>query len=279
MFEENKTVSQISDGSVIHDRYKVGKALRTSLRSRTYLGWDQQLEQSVVLKELCPQGISWNDTQWDTERSRFLQEAQQLQQLPDRTVIPRLLDQFTEKETEYLVLEYIPGTTLQQWVQEKEPMSVKLAMQWLMPLLISLGPLHDKALFHGSICPDNILLTDDGSVTLLEWGVNRYMGDGESIRPVLEDGYAAMEQYLTKGKTGTWTDVYSLCACFQFSVTGKRPASVVDRVLMDPEFQWDGPELTPDIWNAMKNGLQLSQKNRTSTATKLLHTFATFIVF
>lgn len=269
--DETGMIPQLDEGMVLKGRYLVKGILDTSIRSRTYLAWDCKRERNVILKQLYSEEILPTDPGWDMEQKWFLQEADSLLKLPVDTAIPRLLDRFWERNTHYLVLEHVSGVTLAQWVQGNGPMWMTLAMQWLMMLLITLKPLHEAGLYHGGINPENILLTEDGSVTLLEWGVVRHVGDDRYSKAILNDHYAASEQYMHKGITDTYTDIYSISASFVFAATGKHPVSCLDRILeFDNDYDFGDLTLTPNIRNALTAGLQLRKHRRIQTAGKML---------
>ena len=102
--------------------------------------------------------------------------------------------------------------------------------------------------------PDNIYITKDGNVKLLDFGSARYsLGDkSKSLDVILKVGYAPKEQYTRRGRQGPYTDVYSCAACLYAAITGFLPPESLDRLEKDemvpPSRQGIG---IPCIWNGL----------------------------
>ena len=91
---------------------------------------------------------------------------------------------------------------------------------------------HREGIIHRDLTPDNIYITNNGAVKLLDFGAARYsLGDkSRSLDVILKHGFAPKEQYTRRGKQGPFTDIYSLGATFYFALTGKRPPDSVERL-------------------------------------------------
>jgi hypothetical protein len=113
--------------------------------------------------------------------------------------------------------------------------SYEEAEKILLPVMDALAAVHSKGIVHRDVTPDNIYITKDGTVKLLDFGAARYsLGDkSRSLDVVLKHGFAPKEQYTRHGKQGPFTDVYSLGATFYFAITGRRPPDSIDRLEED----------------------------------------------
>jgi serine/threonine protein kinase len=143
---------------------------------------------------------------------------------------------FEENGTAYFVMDFIEGTSFDVYIKEHGGrVSYEEAEKILLPVMDALAAVHSKGIVHRDVTPDNIYITKDGTVKLLDFGAARYsLGDkSRSLDVVLKHGFAPKEQYTRHGKQGPFTDVYSLGATFYFAITGRRPPDSIDRLEED----------------------------------------------
>ena len=236
-------------GTLLHQRYWVGAALGEGGFGITYAGLDTSLNLRVAIKEFFPSGFvtrlgtaSPNVTEIsDSEktaffkkgRMSFMREARALAQFAGSRGIVDVRDFFEENNTAYIVMEYLDGVTLKQYLKEHGRLTPGETLELLSPVMESLVQLHRSNLIHRDISPDNIMITDNG-VKLLDFGAARNIGgDQKSLSVMLKPGYAPEEQYRSKGVQGPWTDVYALCATIYHCITGVRPDESPDRMHND----------------------------------------------
>ncbi len=240
---------QLRPGSILNGKYLVGRSLGEGGFGITYIGFDLNLELRVAIKEYYPNGLvtrqisgtmsvtpfTSQGEQYGKGLERFVQEARSLAKFHDLAGIVSVKDFFRENSTAYIVMEYIEGETLKQYIARKGgrlPMEEALAM--LRPVMESLALVHGAGIIHRDISPDNIMLTKRGA-KLIDFGAARtYVDEENRSRTVtLKSGYAPYEQYQTRGEQGPWTDVYALCATIYKCVTGTTPPEATDRMAED----------------------------------------------
>ncbi len=240
---------QLKPGSILNGKYLVGRSLGEGGFGITYIGFDLNLELRVAIKEYYPNGLvtrQVNSTmsvlpftsqgeQYGKGLDRFVQEARSLAKFHDLTGIVSVKDFFRENSTAYIVMEYIEGETLKQYVARKGgKLPAEEALSILRPVMESLAQVHGAGIIHRDISPDNIMLTRRGA-KLIDFGAARIYVDEEnrSRTVTLKSGYAPYEQYQTRGEQGPYTDVYALCATIYKCVTGTTPPEATDRMAED----------------------------------------------
>lgn len=246
--EEEQPFLALPMGTVLRDRYCIGKVLGAGGFGITYLGYDLVLEIKVAVKEYMPAGLAMRHAdryrvvltgrrQEDYENGldRFLDEARILAKLRGTPNIVSVQDHFRENNTAYFVMEYVDGMSLKAYLTSqggKIPFDQALTI--LQPIMEALIRVHGLGLIHRDISPDNVFITSDGESKLLDFGAARFSsGNENSVSVILKHGFAPEEQYSSHGRLGPWTDVYAMGATLYRCVTGVLPPDSIARVHHD----------------------------------------------
>ena len=283
---------QLPVNTILNGRYIIGKVLGEGGFGITYLGYDLQTDTKAAIKEYFPSGVSYrfsgqsrtvsiqdkgSSEQFAKGKERFLGEARTVYRFRDEENIVNVLDFFSENNTVYIVMEYIEGVSLGQYLSQNGRVGdFDELYKILRPVMVSLDHVHKAGLIHRDISPSNLMIDMNGTVKLLDFGTARSMSeDGEkSLSVVLKHGFAPMEQYKTHGKQGAWTDVYALCATMYKLLTGQTPVSAMDR--MDSEMPLPsalGVKISPAQEEVLFKGLALPVKERIQTVGELIALF------
>ena len=238
--------------TILAGKYLIGNAIGEGGFGITYIGMDLNLEVKVAIKEYYPQGAAVRDcrtndsTVWSYSKStqvffeegreKFINEAKTIAKFRNVPEIVGVIDFFRENQTAYIVMEYLDGQTLKQYLKVKGgKIPADELLRMMKPLIASLGKLHAQGLIHRDISPDNIMIMKDGSIKILDFGGARdfVSQNGKSMSVLVKHGYAPEEQYRSRGDQGPWTDVYALCATMYRCITGKIPPEALDRLYKD----------------------------------------------
>lgn len=250
----------------IKQRYKIEKVLGQGGFGVTYLAYDEELCQEVVLKK-----YRWEHGSLDNEvinkrdyykkqRKAFLNEARILSSLFDIKEVVKVLDYFEERENAYIVMEFVQGISLRQYLESRnQPMSFTEAWNFLLPVMEALEKVHQNKLIHRDISPDNFIIKEDGSIKLLDFGSAREYAEEKTMTVLVKKGYAPPEQYSRKGKQGPWTDIYSICATLYEMITGVIPQPAMERLKADKLYLPSsyGCDITPLQEKILMKGLAL----------------------
>ena len=274
-------------GTVLNGRYIVGRVLGQGGFGITYLAWDESLRARVAVKEYMPNDMAARvgttvsvamksraeDFTYGLER--FQEEAQTLAKFMGQPNIAGVTDYFDENDTSYFVMDYIEGISFKTYIANQGgKVSVQEALDVMIPVLRALTAVHAEGFIHRDVTPDNIYITKDGNVKLLDFGSARYsLGDkSKSLDVILKVGYAPKEQYTRRGRQGPYTDVYSCAACLYAAITGFLPPESLERLDKDtlvPPSQ-AGAELPLYLERAILKGLAVQPEDRFQTAGEFL---------
>ena len=276
---------------ILNGRYMLGKVLGEGGFGITYIGIDLNLQSRVAIKEYFPLGLVSRETTGVTRTSvspltgekgniydnglrKFVEEAQGVSKFDSLEGIVTVKDFFFENATAYMVMEYLDGSTLKAYLKEHEgKIPAEQALKYIRPIIEALQKVHESGMIHRDISPDNIMLTKEGKVKLIDFGSARALtrDENQTFTIMLKHGYAPPEQYQTKGNQGPWTDVYGICATLYRMITGKVPPSAMDRYEHDPmkSFTELGIQAPAYVEQVIKRGMALQIQNRYQSMKEL----------
>ena len=206
---------------------------------------------------------------------QFLEEARTLAKFQQHSGIVSVQNFFKENGTGYMVMEYVDGLTLKDYLSKKGKLSWHQTFKLFMPVMDALREVHKHKMLHRDISPDNIYLCRDNQIKLLDFGSARYAmgGHSQSLSVVIKPGYAPEEQYRSKGKQGAWTDVYSVAASMYRCVTGIVPPEALDRLdedeLVKPSSL--GVDISTRTENGLLSGLTVKAADRVQSIESFQH--------
>ena len=275
-------------GTVLKGRYLLGRVLGQGGFGITYLAWDESLKARVAVKEYMPGELATRlehrqvvvrtaarQEEFAYGQERFKEEARILAKFMGQPNIAGVTDYFDENGTSYFVMDYIEGISFKTYIaQAGGRVSPEEALDVMIPVLRALTAVHGEGLIHRDVTPDNIYITKDGNVKLLDFGSARYsLGDkSKSLDVILKVGYAPKEQYIRRGRQGPYTDMYSCAACLYAAITGYLPPESLERLdhdtLVPPSEA--GTEIPLYLERAILKGLAVQPEDRFQTAGEFL---------
>lgn len=270
--------------------YLTGKVLGEGGFGITYIGMDTALLQRVAIKEFYPEHlvkrggedasctvVPISDKQtsaFERGMDSFLREGQTLAKVSRLDAVAGVKTYFRENGTAYLVMEYIDGMSIKDYVKTFGVLAPESVLSMIKPLIRNLQHIHEEHIFHRDISADNLIIDTDGKLMLIDFGAaKQIVGGGEKTNTVLyKHGYSALEQYSANGKLGGWTDVYGLCASVYYMLTGIVPEGAMER-MTDDTLQslctMDSLALAADIKAALWRGMAVERENRYQSMSQL----------
>lgn len=240
----------LKPGVILKERYIIEEVIGAGGFGITYRAWDPLLQSYVAIKEYYPSGIATRSAdsskvcvpvgqeqrEYHRGRIRFLKEAQDVARFQSEPNIVSIYDYLEENDTAYMVMEYLHGCTLKQYIREHGGrLDTDHILHICLSVLDALAVVHKAGMIHRDISPENIFICEDLTVKLIDFGAAKqvYLDGEQTMSVVLKPGYAPPEQYAKKDKQGPWTDIYALGATLYFAATGEKPEESFGRVLED----------------------------------------------
>ncbi|MBQ9156137.1 MAG: PASTA domain-containing protein, partial [Eubacterium sp.] len=278
---DEKNLNHLKKDTILNGRYVIRDVLGAGGFGITYFAEDTMFHRKNAIKEFFPRGLvvrnnevsdyitttyMTQDDAFKKGKERFLREARLLARFNENRGIVHVQDFFEANNTAYIVMEYLDGITLKEFIQTNGPISERDILELMAPLFETLDEVHKEGLIHRDISPDNIMMMPGNVVKLMDFGAARdYTEFGEkSLSIVLKPGFAPPEQYQTHGVQGPWTDIYALCATMYRCVTGQTPEDSIERVMDDQLIRPSafGVSLSPQFENALLKGMSINPKDR-----------------
>ena len=207
-------------GSVVGNRYEVRALLARGGMATVYEALDLRLDRVVALKVMHPHLAA--DPGFV---ARFEREAKSAARLSHPHVVG-VYDQGEANGLVYLAMEYIPGRTLRDVIQQYGPLTTEQALVLLEPVLEALAAAHDAGLVHRDIKPENVLISHDGRVKVADFGLARAVATSETNATagvlIGTVAYLSPEQ-VERGDADERSDIYSAGICLFEMVTGQVP--------------------------------------------------------
>lgn len=236
--------------TILKGQYLVGCALGEGGFGITYIGWDMFLHIPVAIKEYFPSGVVIRDQGQHTVsvfagkdeesflqgRSSFFREAQKVAKFDNNVGVVSVKNCFLENGTAYIIMEYISGINLGAYAElHGGKLTFTETLKLLRTPILTLEELHRASTWHRDISPENLMLTKDGKVKLIDFG-SAMESDREKKTRVLmiRAGYSPVEMYSSTGEDGPYSDVYSMAATIYKLITGVTPPPATDRLDNDP---------------------------------------------
>ena len=170
----------------------------------------------------------------------FFEEGRALAQISHVSVVS-VLNFFRENETVYMVMNYLEGGTLQDFIVtarnlKKPKVFRESTIRSLFDeILRGLRIVHQHKMLHLDIKPANIFVTDDDRAVMIDFGAAREVlsKEGNFVRPMYTPGFAAPEMYRRDSSMGPWTDIYAIGACIYAAMQGYPPNDAPQRIEKD----------------------------------------------
>ena len=238
---------QLAPGSLLANRYVLGKAIGMGGFGVTYKAWDRQMDTVVAIKEYYPGGLvnrapgtkavilpeGKRKLAFQYGFDNFIEEARSMVRFSSHKNIVNVFEYFEENNTAYLVMEYLDGMDVNDYMRRSGfKLSCEASVNIVLCVINALKEVHKNGIIHRDIAPDNIKICRNGKIKLFDFGAARFENNDKKTK-ILKPGFAPPEQYDSLSNQGPWTDIYALGATLYYMLTGITPDESTNRKVVD----------------------------------------------
>jgi len=273
-------------GTLLDGQYIVGRVLGIGGFGITYLAMHATDNKLCAIKEYFPTSLvtrtqdsvvssGQNQSTFRYGLKTFMGEAATLKQFIGEPLIVQIYHAFQENGTAYFAMEYLDGVNaraLTKSIGRKIP--YRFSIEILLSVSEALLQVHRRNLLHRDVSPENIFITRDGQVKLIDFGTTRYfVGEkSQSLSVVFKPGFTPPEQYSSRGNQGPWSDIYALAATFYYISSGQTIPDALDRRngAAVPALADIVPGLSPAVSEVIDIALRMDYRERFQTVDNFL---------
>lgn len=261
-------------------QYIIEKVLGQGGFGITYLAKDDR-ENRVVIK--TPNDDLLDEPDFANFQEHFVREALSLAKCSHPHIV-QIKDVFQERSLWCMVMEYIEGEDLDSWVRKQGALSESEALTYIQQIGAALTVVHKNNLLHRDVKPSNIMLrADKAEAVLIDFGIARNFTPNltQTHTPLATDHFAPIEQYYTKAKRGSFTDVYALAATLYVLLTRELPPTALDRDYWIENFSQEllippqqlNPRISNRVNQAILKGMAIKPDDRPQSVRDWLRLF------
>ncbi len=259
---------------LLSGKYVLREIIGMGGMSIVYRAWDTKHDREVAVKVLRPEFSA------DAEFvRRFNQEAQAASRMSHPNIVG-MYDLGQDGDLRYIVMEYVRGTTLKEIIRQEAPMSAQRAVQITLRILSAVNHAHNNHIVHRDIKPQNILVQEDGSIKVADFGIARLTTNAtltSSFGNMLGSVHYFSPEQASGELADEKSDLYSVGVVFYELITGhvpfegESPVSVALKHVSEPPL--DPREINPDVSKALSEvalkALSKAPQDRYQSATDM----------
>lgn len=224
-------------GAMLGERYILGRLVRKNGESALYLGYDNNLQTRVWIREYFPPNLCMRNpmtgeirpkegcgAQYKALLADYIDLCQTLKQLGQMEPVVPVETVFSANGTAYAVYKYLAVSQFEHWLSKQGgKLPVQQAQALFLPLCNALSNIHARGMIHRGISPYTVYIGKDGRLYLWDFCLGATRTGGSELQAELFNGYSAPEQYTSNGWQGPWTDIYAVAALLYRTISGFVP--------------------------------------------------------
>ena len=235
----NNEQGSLRPGDRLDDRYLINGVLGSGGFGVTYRATHLNTNSDVAIKELIPPSTIDSSSASASigardVKTRFLQEAEILRTIAHPSVV-RVYESFECNNHAYIALEFLRGETLESIIEQSGSWTEQETLALADTICDALRSVHDAGLLHRDLKPANVMMVPGRGPVLIDFGSARKsnVDKTRALSQIVTPGYAAPEQYGSRGRVGPFTDIYGLSSMLYTVLTNDFVPAAIERMAFD----------------------------------------------
>lgn len=278
----------LKPGTLLHGgRFIIGRALGHGGFGITYIAFDKRLKAIRTIKEYypkycergadnCPIVPPEKEESVRRNRENFLHEARMMSQASNAHIehIVSVFDQFDENNTSYILMEYLDGKTIDDYMRDviNRPFKWKEAVPLAVEILTALGELHKHNIIHRDISCNNIFLLPNKGTCLIDFGSAELLdiaqNHPEQVKPSKKPAYTPLEQ-INQQKQGTYSDIYAMAVVIFKMIAGNADQKLNGQMLPSLRERVNDPTIPLELDKILMEATNPDPEKRIQSAAEM----------
>ena len=256
-------------GEILQDRYRIDNELGQGGMAAVYWAWDTRLDLPVAVKEMIPQPRLGPKALGQPHR-QFKREAQILARLHHPNLV-RVMDSFSQHDSEYLVMDFVEGDSLADRVDRGGALPEAQVLNWAGQLLSALTYCHSRGIIHRDVKSHNVIIRPDEQAVLVDFGLVKLWDPSDPYTKTVMRGmgtpaFAPPEQFEADAEhTDERSDIYSVGATLYHVLSGNLPPTATLRTATPEKFvplRDTAPQVSEQTETAVTKAMELARSKR-----------------
>lgn len=272
--------SRLQNGEkILNGRYEILKCIHSKGMANVYIVQDTNLGKQWCLKEIRKSEAGKKNIEYIS----LLQEANILRTL-NHERIPRITTIDDEGDSLFVIMDFLDGVTLKDFVNEKGRIPEQMAVKWMLQIVQTMGYLHSeksnkKPIFYRDMKPDNVMIRSNGVVNIFDFGISVRVESKDQLPDYTlgTPGYVAPEQKKKNLPVDLRSDIYSMGMTFYFMLTGVDPRGFIGEKLK-PISDWS-PDVSPALIDIVEKCIKEDPNERYQNCEELQYDIENYRFF
>lgn len=252
---------------ILNNRYEVIKVIHSSGMANVYMVEDSNLNKQWCLKEIIKSEAGKDEVEYRS----LIREANIMKRL-NHSSIPRIVTIEEEGDSIFIIMDYVDGLSVKEWLLKKGSVDQKVAVSWIKQVCGVMIYLHNRKnpIFYRDMKPDNIMIQSDGNIKVVDFGISEIISENNKIikEALGTRGFAAPEQKKRGEPYDLRSDIFGIGRTLYYMLTGLNPSVIGENLASVREVN---PSISVGLENIVNKCMEEDVSQRYQSVEEVLY--------